>query len=148
MTNVGEKAPDFALPNQDGKEIKLNDFIGKKVLLAFYPLDFSPVCTQEMACFADDLAELESMNLVVLGISVDSKYCHREFATKMGIKFNLLSDLKRNVCRAYGVLREEGYSERAYFLIDEKGILRYKHVMPTLKEKLENKELVRVLSNL
>lgn len=148
MVNVGVKAPDFSLPDQDGKETKLSSFLGKNVVLAFYPFDFSPVCTIEFGCFQDDLNELNNLNAQVLGISVDSKYCHKEFANKLGLKFPLLSDLNKEVCKLYGTLRPEGFSNRAYFIIDKTGVIKFRHTMPTPGERLENKELIEALSKL
>ncbi|HLC50455.1 MAG TPA: redoxin domain-containing protein [Candidatus Nanoarchaeia archaeon] len=148
MPEINSKAPDFTLVNQDGKETKLSDFLGKNVILAFYPFDFSSVCTTEFECFQDDLNELNNLNAQVLGISVDSKYCHKEFATKLGLNFSLLSDLNKEVCKLYGTLRTEGFSNRAYFIIDKNGVIKFKHVMLTPGERLENKELIEVLSKL
>ncbi len=111
MPEIGQQAPDFALPDQDGKEIKLSDFRGKKIILAFYPFDFSPVCTVEFGCFQDEFNKLNNINAQVIGISVDSKYSHKEFAQKLGLGFILLSDFSREVCRLYGTLRKEGFSE-------------------------------------
>lgn len=148
MPEIGEQAPDFALPDQDGKERKLSDFIGKNIVIAFYPSDFSPVCTIEFGCFQDDLGELSNLNAQVIGISVDSKYCHKQFAEKLKLNFPLLSDFGREVCRLYGTLREEGFSNRAYFIIDKNGIVRFKHTMPTPGERMENKKLIVELKNL
>ncbi|MBI2101015.1 redoxin domain-containing protein [Candidatus Woesearchaeota archaeon] len=142
MVNVGDKAPDFALPDQDGKELKLSDFKDSNVILAFYPFDFSPVCTVEFGCFQDDLSELNDLNAKVLGISVDSKYCHKEFADKLKLNFTLLSDFGKEVCKLYGTLRKEGFSERAYFIIDSQGIVRFKYFMPNPGERLENRHLI------
>lgn len=148
MVEVGEEAPDFSLVDQNGKEIKLSDFRGKNVLLAFYPFDFSPVCTVEFGCFEEDLSKLNELNAQVLGISVDSKYCHKEFAQKLRLKFPLLSDFNREVCKLYDTLRKEGFSERAYFIIDKQGIVRFKYLMPTPKDRLENTELIEDLQKL
>lgn len=148
MPNVGEKAPDFSLPDQDGKEVKLGSFRGKNVVLSFYPFDFSPVCTVEFGCFRDDLRELNKLNAQVLGISIDSKYCHKEFAQKLKLNFPLLSDFDKDVCRLYGTLRKEGFSERAYFIIDSQGIVRFKYLMPNPGERLENKQLIGELNKL
>lgn len=142
MVNVGEKAPDFALTDQDGKERKLNEFKGKNIVLAFYPFDFSPVCTVEFGCFQDDLSELNNLNAQVLGISVDSKHAHKEFAEKLKLNFPLLSDFSKEVCRLYGTLRPEGFSERAYFLIDKDGIIRFNKTMPTPGERMENEQII------
>ena len=148
MPEINQQAPDFTLLDQDGNERKLSDFIGKKILLAFYPFDFSPVCTVEFGCFRDDLSELNKLNAQVLGISVDSKYCHKAFAEKLELDFPLLSDFNKEVCKLYGTLREEGFSERVYFIIDSKGIVRFKHMMPTPKDRLENTQLIEELKKI
>jgi len=113
MPEINQQAPDFTLPDQEGNEKKLSDFRGKNVILAFYPFDFSPVCTVEFGCFEQDLSKLNELNVQVIGISVDSKYSHKEFAQKLKLNFPLLSDLNKEVCRLYGTLRKEGFSERA-----------------------------------
>ncbi|MBI2108509.1 peroxiredoxin [Candidatus Woesearchaeota archaeon] len=142
MVNVGDKAPDFKLKDQNQNEVSLSSFHGKNVLLAFYPFDFSPVCTTEFACFQDDLSELGNLGVQVLGISVDSHWSHKAFADKLGLKFPLLSDFGKEASKYYGVLRQEGFSERAYFLIDKHGIIKFRKVMPTLKERMENSDLI------
>lgn len=144
MVNVGEKAPDFALKNQDDKEVRLSDFRGKNVLLAFYPFDWSPVCTTEMSCFNNDLNSLQK-HAQVLGISVDSVWSHKAWSDAMGINFPLLSDFGKNVIRAYGLLRPEGFSERAYALVDGNGVVKWKHVMHSPGERLENVEIVEAI---
>jgi len=148
MIEVDKEAPDFTLVDQDGKERKLSDFKGKNVILAFYPFDFSPVCTAEFGCFNDDLGKLNNLNAEVLGISVDSRYSHKEFAAKLGLNFLLLSDFDKEVCRLYGTLRKEGFSDRAYFIINKKGIVRFKYLMPTPKDRLENEQLIKELKNI
>jgi peroxiredoxin len=148
MPEVGQEAPDFTLVDQDGNEKKLSDFRGKNIVLAFYPFDFSPVCTVEFGCFQDDLSKLNELNAQVLGISVDSKYSHKEFANKLGLNFPLLSDFNREVCKLYETLRKEGFSERTYFIIDKAGIVRFKYLMPTPKERLENSQLIEDLKTL
>lgn len=148
MVEIGQQAPDFTLVDQDGKERKLSDFRGKNVILAFYPFNFSPVCTVEFGCFQDDLSKLNDLNAQVLGISIDSKYSHKEFANKLGLNFPLLSDFNREACKLYGTLRKEGFSERAYFIIDREGIVRFKYLMPTPKERLENEQLIENLNTL
>ena len=148
MLEIGQQAPDFILVDQEGKEIKLSDFRGKNILLAFYPFDFSPVCTIEFGFFEQDLNKLNELNAQVLGISVDSKYCHKEFAQKLGLNFPLLSDFNREVCKLYGTLRKEGFSERAYFIIDKNSIVRFKYLMPTPKDKLENEQLIENLKTI
>ena len=148
MPEIGQHAPDFTLVDQDGNNRKLSDFRRKKVILAFYPFDFSPVCTVEFGCFEQDLNKLNGLDAQVLGISVDSKYCHREFTNKLKLNFPLLSDFNREVCRLYETLRPEGFSNRAYFIIDKQGIVRFKYLMPTPKDRLENNQLIEDLKNL
>ena len=148
MPEIGEEAPDFTLVDQDGKERKLSEFRGKNIILAFYAFDFSPVCTVEFGCFEQDLSKINNLNAQVLGISIDSKYCHKAFAEKLGLNFPLLSDFNREVCKLYGTLKLEGFSERAYFIIDSKGIVRFKYLMPTPKERLENEQLIEELNRL
>ena len=148
MVEINEQAPDFILADQDGNERKLSDFRGKNIILAFYPFDFSPVCSAEFGCFKGDLSKLNEFNAQVLGISVDSKYSHKEFADKLGLDFPLLSDFNREICKLYGTLRKEGFSERAYFIIDKEGIVRFKYLMPTPKDRLENEQLIEDLNKL
>ncbi len=143
MVEIGQKAHDFKLKDQDQNEVSLSSFHGKKVLLAFYPFDFSPVCTTEFACFQDDLNELKNLNVQVLGISVDSHWSHKAFSDKLGLNFPLLSDFGKEVSKLYGVLRQEGFSERAYFLVDGEGIVKFKQIMPTPRERLENEVLLK-----
>ena len=109
---VGQPAPDFTLKDQSQKEIKLSDYAGKRnVVLIFYPLDFSPVCTNEHACFVNDLKQFEKLDAQVLGLSVDSAWAHKAFAEKMGITYPLLADFhpKGAVADKFGVyLAEKG----------------------------------------
>ena len=115
----------------------LRDFRGKKVLQAFYVADWSPVCGPEMICFKDDIGDLQKHNVSVLGISVDSTWSHKAWAQDMDIDFPILSDFNRETSRKYGLLRAEGFSERAYLLIDD-GVVKWKHVMANPAEKLDN----------
>ena len=148
MIEIGNQAPDFALPDQDGNERKLSEFRGKNIILAFYPFDFSPVCTIEFGCFEQDFSKLNGLNAQVLGISVDSKYSHKEFSNKLKLNFPLLSDFNKEVCKLYGTLRPEGFSNRAYFIIDRQGIARFKYMMPTPKDMIENGQLIEDLKKL
>jgi peroxiredoxin Q/BCP len=144
---IGEKAPDFTLPSGQG-DISLSSYIGKQtVLLAFYPGDFTPVCTNEMQCFADDWTKFRELGAEILGISTDPIEKHIEFSRKLGLQFPLLSDRNQEVSKKYGVASLFG-SKRAYFIIDIQGIIRYKHVefLPIFKR--EDSELLTVLRNL
>lgn len=122
---VGQSAPDFTLPNQDKKEVKLSDFAGKKnVVLVFYPLDWSPVCTNEHACMVNDMKSFESLDAEVLGVSVDSVWSHKAFADKMGIKYSLLADFhpKGAMSEKYGVyLADKGITGRAIVIVNKAG---------------------------
>ena len=121
---VGQPAPEFALKDQSQKEVKLSDFRGKNVVLIFYPLDFSPVCTNEHACFVNDMKQFESLNAQVLGLSVDSSWAHKGFAEKMGIHYPLLADFhpRGAVADKFGMyLADKGITGRAIVIIDKNG---------------------------
>jgi peroxiredoxin len=121
---VGTQAPDFTLKDQSQKEVKLADYKGKNVVLIFYPLDWSPVCTNEHACMVNDMKRFEQLNAQVLGLSVDSVWSHKAFAEKMGIKYPLLADFQPRgaVADKFGVyLSDKGITGRAVAIIDGKG---------------------------
>jgi peroxiredoxin len=124
---AGQKAPDFTLLNTEREKISLDSLRGKPVILAFFPLAFSPVCTEEMCTFRDSLAELNNANAQVIGISVDSPFALKAFAAAQGLQFPLLSDFNREASRAYGVLNDnllgvfQGVANRAVFVIDRDG---------------------------
>ncbi len=146
MVNVGDLAPDFELKDGDQNIVKLSSFKGKKVLLAFFPFAFSPVCTVELGCFQTDLKQFEGKGVQILGISVDSHWANKAFAQSLNVTYPLLADFNKTASAAYGVLRADGFSERAYFLIDEEGRIKYKHVMPSTGQKLDEKELLKEVS--
>jgi len=145
---VGQEAPDFTLKNQKEEDISLSSFKGKNVILAFYPFDFSPVCTDEMSCFQTDLNKLKDENTEVLAVSVDSFWSHKAFAEKLNLDYNLLSDFDKEVSKLYDVLRKDGFSNRAYFIIDQKGIIKFKNLMDSPGNRLENQELITELQKL
>jgi thioredoxin-dependent peroxiredoxin len=139
MLILKEKAPLFTLPDQDGKIHCLRDYLGKKVLLYFYPKDDTPGCTTEACNFRDNIEALGDAGLVVLGVSADSVKSHKKFADKFDLPFLLLSDETKEVCEAYGVWGKKKFMGREYmgisrmsFLIDEKGNLTkiYEDVKP------------------
>lgn len=126
---VGMPAPEFTLPCTSGEPVALSSFRGwKNVLLAFFPLAFTGVCTREMVEFSEAHSDFDALDAVVLAISVDSVPTLREFQERTGMRVEFLSDFHRTVCRAYGALNEERFhSTRAYVLIDEAGIVRWTH---------------------
>ncbi len=115
--SVGQVAPDFTLLNQEKKEVKLSDFAGKKnVVLVWYPLDWSPTCTNEHVCFVNDMKNFDQLDAEVLGVSVDSVWSHKAFADKMGIKYSLLADFhpRGAMSEKYGIyLADKGITGRA-----------------------------------
>jgi len=128
LLTVGAKAPAFALKTADGKTVRLSDFLGKHVVLYFYPKDDTPGCTKEACSFQARLPQLANANAVVLGISRDPVDAHRRFADKFHLTFPLLSDPDHRVCDAYGVYKQKSMYGRAYwgierttFLIDPRG---------------------------
>lgn len=124
MISEGTKAPDFTLPDSDGKMVSLSNFAGKRILLAFYPGDDTPVCTTQLCSYRDNYSEFTKRGIVVLGISTDSVDSHKTFGEKNSLPFTLLSDKEKKVCELYDALSFLGMSQRAYVFIDEKGVVR------------------------
>ena len=126
---IGTPAPEFTLKDQDQKEVKLSDYRGKKrVVLIFYPLDWSPVCTKEHVCIVNDKKQFEQLDAQVVGLSVDSVWSHKAYADKMGIQYPLLADFQPRgaVAAKYGVyLEDKGITGRAIFIIDRDGKLAW-----------------------
>jgi peroxiredoxin len=122
---VGQAAPEFALKDQSMAEVKLADFRGKKnVVLMFYPLDWSPVCTNEHACVVNAMKQFETLDAQVLGLSVDSAWSHKAYAEKMGIRYPLLADFNPRgaVADKFGVyLADKGITGRAIAIVDKAG---------------------------
>ena len=136
MIEAGTKAPDFSLPDQAGKHVSLEDFAGRKVLLVFYPGDFSSVCTDQLSLYQEVLGEIESKGAALVGISVDSTDSHRAFREQLNLEMPLLADFhpKGEVAKAYGVYSEEyGKSARALVLIDESGVVSWAYESNPLK---------------
>ncbi|PYP59072.1 MAG: peroxiredoxin [Gemmatimonadetes bacterium] len=130
---AGTPAPDFALSSAPGQTVSLADFRGRPVILAFYPADWSPVCGDQMALYNEVLPEFERYHAQLLGVSVDSVWCHTAFARDRKLHFPLLADFepKGAVSRRYGAYRPgDGFSERALFVIDGEGIIRWSYVSP------------------
>lgn len=130
---VGTAAPDFSLPATPDQRVSLGDLGGKPAILAFYPADWSPVCGDQMAFYNEILPEFHRAGAQLVGISVDGVWCHAAFAEQRKLHFPLLADFepKGAVARRYGVYREqEGITERALFVIDADGIIRWSFVSP------------------
>jgi peroxiredoxin len=132
----GEQAPDFTLPDQDGNQVALSDLRGRTVVLAFYPSDFSPVCTDQLSVYQEVLGEFDQRGVTLLGVSVDGAYCHKAFRDHLNLSFPLLADFhpKGEVARAYGVWSEDyGVSKRALVMIDPDGIVKWSYASPALE---------------
>jgi peroxiredoxin Q/BCP len=149
----GQIAPDFTLPATDGSTVRLSDLRGKKVVLYFYPKDDTPGCTKEACDFRDNLAILQDMGVVVLGVSPDSVASHQKFAQKYGLTFPLLADQDAQVASAYGVWKEKKQYGRTYmgierttFLIDENGVVR--RVFPKVKVDGHVEEVIEAVRSL
>ena len=130
---AGTVAPDFSLPATPDQAVTLSDFRGQPVILAFYPEDWSPVCGDQMALYNEVLSEFRRYDAELLGISVDGAWCHLAFARDRKLAFPLLADFepKGRVARLYGVYRaDQGVTERALFVIDAAGIIRWSYVSP------------------
>ena len=150
MLEPNTKAPDFTLPNQNGEMVSLSDFLGKKVILYFYPKDNTPGCTRQACAFAAANAELEEAGAVVIGISKDSVASHQKFVQKQNLPFILLSDPELQAIEAYGVWQEKKlYGKvsmgdvRTTYLIDEQGMIE--KVMPKVKPDTNASEILEYL---
>jgi peroxiredoxin (alkyl hydroperoxide reductase subunit C) len=134
LIEVGSRAPDFSLPNHEGKKVSLADFRGRKLVLVFYPLDFSPVCTDQLSVYQAVLPEIEEQGATLVGISVDSSWAHKAFRDKLRVTIPLLSDFepKGAVIRSYGAYLEGvGHGNRSLVLVDPDGIVSWVHESPT-----------------
>jgi peroxiredoxin len=137
VIEAGETAPDFTLPNHKGEMVSLSDFRGRKVMLVFYPADFSPVCSDQLSIYQEVLGQIEEAGVQLLGISVDSSWTHNAFRKKLGIDIPLLADFhpKGKVSSEYGAYIEDfGTGNRSLVLIDEDGVVRWVHESPSVLE--------------
>ncbi len=139
---IAEKtiAPGFTLPDAEGKNVSLSDFTGKKVLIIFYPGDDTPVCTAQMCDYRNNVLEFTKRGIAVLGISSDSAASHKSFAERNQLPFTLLSDTEKTVAKIYDALGFLGMSQRAYVLVDEKGIvlLAYSDFLPIIYQPMKD----------
>ena len=133
MIEPGTRAPDFSLPDHDGNEVSLSDFAGRKLVLAFYPLDFSPVCTDQLGLYQEVLGEIEAQGASLVGVSVDSSYCHHAFREQLNLTMPLLADFnpKGEVSRAYGAwIDQVDHGNRSLVLIENDEV-SWSHAAPT-----------------
>lgn len=155
LVNVGEKAPDFTLVNQDREKVTLNDYMGENLLLAFYPGAFTGGCTQEMCSIRDEIAQLEDLNARIFGISVNDPFSNKAFHEENVLNFPLLSDYTRGVVKKYDVYHEDfaglkGYTaaKRSIFILDSEGVVRYKWVTEDPGEMPDYEEIKQELAKL
>jgi peroxiredoxin len=132
--DVGSKAPDFTLMNQERQPVTLSQLKGKPVVLAFFPAAFSSVCEKELCTFRDSMTQLNQANAQVLGISTDTFFALKAFHEQQKLTFSLLSDFNKEVIRQYGVFNEDmiglkGIAKRAVFVIDKDGVVRHREVL-------------------
>jgi len=133
--NIGDKAPDFKLFNTEKKEVSLSDFAGKKVLVLFFPLAFTGVCTTELCSVRDGITDYNDMDVTVLAISVDSLFTLEKFKSEQSLNFDLLSDFNRTTAKAYDALYEDfvlgmkHVAKRSAFVVDGDGVIQYAEVL-------------------
>ena len=126
QVSVGQPAPDFTLRDENNQQVRLSELRGTPVVLVFYPLDFSPVCTTEMCAYRDDYGQFEARGARVFGISRDSIYAHKAFKDSLGLKCSLLADMKGEVAQLYGCWNEAlALAERLTVVIGADGVIRY-----------------------
>jgi len=151
--DVGSKAPDFTLTNQDRQPVTLSGQKGHPVVLAFFPAAFSSVCTKEMCTFRDSLAELNKAKAQVYGISVDTFFTLKAFQDQQKLNFPLLSDFNKQAIRDYGVFNEDiiglkGIAKRAVFVIDKDGVVRHREVLEDARNEPDYRKVQEVLSGI
>lgn len=151
---VGQPAPDFSLFNTEKQEVSLSSLRGKNVLIHFFPLAFTSVCTAQLCNARDNMEVYTKLNAVVLGISVDSLFSLGEFRRQQNLSFDLLSDFNKEVIRLFGIeidefaFRMKGVSKRAAFVIDKDGIVRYAEVCPTPGDQPDYQAIRKALEEL
>ncbi|MEY4108138.1 MAG: hypothetical protein RL181_2480 [Bacteroidota bacterium] len=152
MLNVGDKAPEFTLISTSKQEVSLKDYHGQNVLILFFPMAFTSVCTQELCAARDNISVYASANAQVLAISVNSPFTLAKFKEEQGLNFPLLSDYNKEVSKAYDCLYEnfvlgmKGVSKRSAFVVDKEGVIRYAEVLENAGE-LPNFELIKETLN-
>ena len=151
--DVGSKAPDFTLMNQERQPVTLSGLKGQPVVLAFFPAAFSGVCQKELCTFRDSMAQLNQAHAQVLGISVDTFFSLKAFQDQQSLNFPLLSDFNKEVIREYGVFNEDmiglkGIAKRSVFVIDKDGIVRYREVLEDARNEPDYKKVLDSVASL
>ena len=151
--DVGSKAPDFTLMNQDRQPVALSQQKGKPVVLAFFPAAFSSVCEKELCTFRDSMGQLAKANAQVFGISVDTFFALKAFSDQQKLTFPLLSDFNKQVIRDYGVFNEDmiglkGISKRAVFVLDKDGVVRHSEVLEDARNEPNYQQVYDSLATL
>jgi glutaredoxin-dependent peroxiredoxin len=151
--DVGSKAPDFTLMNQDREAVTLSQLKGKPVVLAFFPAAFSGVCQKELCTFRDSMAELNRAHAQVFGISVDTFFALKAFQDQQKLTFPLLSDFNKEVIREYGVFNEDmiglkGIAKRAVFVVDKDGIVRHREVLEDARNEPDYQKVLDSVASL
>lgn len=134
MIEAGDKAPAFSLPDHTGQLVSLDDFAGRRLLIAFFPLAFSPVCNDQLTAYGKIQDDLDQAEVTLVGVSVDSAFAHKAFRDQLGVETTLLADFepKGEVAKAYGAYLDDwGHSNRSLVLIDGDGIVEWVHVSET-----------------
>lgn len=152
LLEVGAKAPIFSTFDQNGKRVSSSDFEGKKIVLYFYPKDNTPGCTKEACAFRDQITQFQELNIVVIGVSIDSIKSHKSFSDKYQLPFTLLSDTDKDIVTNYGVWGEKTMYGKKYFginrvtyLIDEQGVISA--VFPKVKPETHAEEILKLIEN-
>jgi peroxiredoxin len=150
---LGSKAPEFTLMNQDREPVTLSQLHGKPVVLAFFPAAFSSVCQKEMCTFRDSMGQLAKANAQVLGISTDTFFALKAFQDQQKLNFPLLSDFNKQVIREYGVFNEDmiglkGISKRAVFVLDQNGVVKYREVLDDARNEPDYQKVYDSLASL
>lgn len=137
MIDAGAKAPQFSLPDQNGNMVGLGDFEGRSLMMAFYPLDFSPVCTDQLSIYQEVLPEIEARNASLVGVSVDSAFCHKAFADTLNLTIPLLADFhpKGAMSREYGAYQDDfGTDNRSLVLVGPDGVVGWSYAADSVKD--------------
>jgi peroxiredoxin len=143
---IGKTAPDFTLPSTSGEKVTLSALRGTPVMLAFFPLAFSSTCTEEFCTMRDDYSSFDGRKVKMLPISVDHTYSLKEYIAKYDLPVEMLSDFHREVSKLYDVfMPERNYANRAYFLVDKQGVLRWSHIEENPSHRRQNSELLAAI---